>query len=163
MPAPNSTVLSPAKISLTITSFVAFTFIGYFTIGLPLAVLPIFIHHDLGYSAMVAGVVISMQYVTTFVLRGYAGGIVDKQGPKPAVLMGMIGFALSGVLLFIAYAAREMPAVSLGILMITRLMRGFAEGLIGLCLLWVIDTRLRLYLITGLPVMARWLQAHRWG
>jgi MFS family permease len=131
MPAPNSTVLSPAKISLTITSFVAFTFIGYFTIGLPLAVLPIFIHHDLGYSAMVAGVVISMQYVTTFVLRGYAGGIVDKQGPKPAVLMGMIGFASSGMLLFIAYAAREMPAVSLGILMITRLMTGFAEGLIG--------------------------------
>jgi MFS family permease len=131
MQAQNSAVLSPAKISLTITSFVAFTFIGYFTIGLPLAVLPIFIHQNLGYSAMVAGIVISMQYVTTFVLRGYAGGIVDKQGPKPAVLMGMIGFALSGVLLFIAYAAREMPAVSLGILMITRLMTGFAEGLIG--------------------------------
>ena len=131
MQAQNSAVLSPAKISLTITSFVAFTFIGYFTIGLPLAVLPIFIHQNLGYSAMVAGIVISMQYVTTFVLRGYAGGIVDKQGPKPAVLMGMIGFALSGVLLFIAYAARGMPAVSLGILMITRLMTGFAEGLIG--------------------------------
>jgi MFS family permease len=131
MQAQNSAVLSPAKISLTITSFVAFTFIGYFTIGLPLAVLPIFIHQNLGYSAMVAGIVISMQYVTTFVLRGYAGGIVDKQGPKPAVLMGRIGFALSGVLLFIAYAAREMPALSLGILMITRLMTGFAEGLIG--------------------------------
>lgn len=122
---------SSSKISLTITSFVAFTFIGYFTIGLPLAVLPIFIHQHLGYSAMVAGVVISMQYVTTFVLRGYAGGIVDKQGPKPAVLMGMIGFALSGVLLYIAYLAKEMPAVSLGILIITRLMTGFAEGLIG--------------------------------
>jgi MFS family permease len=131
MQAQNSAIHSPARISLTITSFVAFTFIGYFTIGLPLAVLPIFIHQNLGYSAMVAGIVISMQYVTTFVLRGYAGGIVDKQGPKPAVLMGMIGFALSGVLLFIAYAAREMPAVSLGILMITRLMTGFAEGLIG--------------------------------
>jgi len=120
-----------SKISLTIISFVTFTFIGYFTIGLPLAVLPIFIHHDLGYSAMVAGVVISMQYVTTFLLRGYAGSIVDKKGPKPAVLLGMIGFALSGMLLFIAYLAREMPAISLGILMITRLMTGFAEGLIG--------------------------------
>jgi predicted MFS family arabinose efflux permease len=126
-----STNHSPSRISLTIISFVTFTFIGYFTIGLPLAVLPIFIHQDLGYSAMVAGVVISMQYVTTFMLRGYAGGIVDKQGPKPAVLLGMVGFALSGVLLFIAYLAREMPAISLSILMITRLMTGFAEGLIG--------------------------------
>jgi len=127
----SSTDQSSSKISLTIVSFVAFTFIGYFTIGLPLAVLPIFIHHDLGYSAMVAGIVISMQYVTTFLLRGYAGGIVDKQGPKPAVLLGMVGFALSGALLFIAYLAREMPAISLGILIITRLMTGFAEGLIG--------------------------------
>lgn len=127
----SNTSASSSQISLTIVSFVAFTFIGYFTIGLPLAVLPIFIHQHLGYSAMVAGVVISMQYVTTFLLRGYAGGIVDKQGPKPAVLLGMIGFTLSGVLLFIAYLAREMPAISLTILMITRLMTGFAEGLIG--------------------------------
>ena len=127
----SGTNASSSKISFTIISFVTFTFIGYFTIGLPLAVLPIFIHQHLGYSAMVAGVVISMQYVTTFVLRGYAGGIVDKKGPKPAVMLGMVGFTLSGVLLFIAYLAREMPPISLGILIITRLMTGFAEGLIG--------------------------------
>ena len=127
----SGTNASSSKISFTIVSFVTFTFIGYFTIGLPLAVLPIFIHQHLGYSAMVAGVVISMQYVTTFVLRGYAGGIVDKKGPKPAVMLGMVGFTLSGVLLFIAYLAREMPPISLGILIITRLMTGFAEGLIG--------------------------------
>jgi len=120
-----------SKISLTIAGFVAFTFIGYFTIGLALAVLPIFIHEELGYSAMVAGVVISLQYVTTFVLRGYAGSIVDKRGPKPAVLMGMVGFSLSGILLFIAYLLRETPMLSLAMLIVTRLMTGFAEGLIG--------------------------------
>lgn len=118
-------------ISLTIAGFVSFTFIGYFTIGLALAVLPIFIHQVLGYNTMIAGVVISLQYITTFLMRGYAGSIVDKKGPKPAVIIGMIGFALSGILLFVAYLLRATPAVSLGVLVLTRLMTGFGEGLIG--------------------------------
>jgi MFS family permease len=122
---------SSSKVPLTIASFVTFTFLGYFTIGLALAVLPVFITRQLGFSTMIAGIAISIQYITTFLSRGYAGGIVDKKGPKPAVIMGMIGFAASGILLFIAYFFKDVPALSLGILVITRLMTGFAEGLIG--------------------------------
>lgn len=122
---------SSSAVRSTITGFVAFTFIGYFTIGLALAVLPVFIHQQLGYSAMVAGVVISIQYVTTFLLRGYAGNIVDKKGPKPAVLLSMAGFSLSGMLLFAAYLLKDIPALSLAMLIVTRLMTGFAEGLVG--------------------------------
>jgi MFS family permease len=118
-------------IRLTITKFVTFTFLGYFTIGLSLAVLPVFITQQLSYSPMIAGIVISLQYVTTFLFRGYAGSIVDKRGPKPAVLIGMGGFALSGILLFAAYYLREIPALSLGVLVLTRFMTGFGEGLIG--------------------------------
>jgi len=128
---PEVTAGAGSKLRLTITSFVTFTFIGYFTIGLALAVLPVFIHQDLGYSTMIAGIVISIQYVTTFLSRGYAGSIVDKKGPKPAVLMGMLGFICSGVLLFCAYLFRDMHGLSLALLVVTRLMTGFAEGLIG--------------------------------
>ncbi|WP_158795316.1 MFS transporter [Pedobacter sp. L105] len=131
MLAETSTESSSSKVRLSIIGFVTFTFIGYFTIGLPLAVLPIFIHQDLGFSTMIAGIVISVQYITTFLLRGYAGSIVDKKGPKPAVLMSMIGFSLSGVLLIIAFMLRDNPALSLGALILTRLMTGFAEGLVG--------------------------------
>lgn len=122
---------SMSKIRSTIAEFVAFTFIGYFTIGLALAVLPYFIYHNLGFSTMTAGVVISLQYITTFLFRGYAGGIVDKKGPKPAVMMGMIGFAISGALLIIAFFCQRIPMLSLTILIITRLTTGFAEGMIG--------------------------------
>jgi predicted MFS family arabinose efflux permease len=128
--AQNAGVSLP-KIRSTIAEFVAFTFIGYFTIGLALAVLPYFIYHDLGFSTMTAGVVISLQYITTFLFRGYAGGIVDKKGPKPAVMMGMIGFAISGALLVIAYFCKSIPALSLTLLIVTRLTTGFAEGMIG--------------------------------
>ncbi|QNK63567.1 MFS transporter [Pedobacter sp. PAMC26386] len=131
MQADTITNNTSSGVRLTITKFVAFTFFGYFTIGLALAVLPVFIHQQLGYSTMVAGVVISLQYVTTFLFRGYAGNIVDKKGPKPAVLLGMAGFALSGILLFVAYELKHIPALSLGILVLTRFMTGFGEGLIG--------------------------------
>jgi MFS family permease len=119
------------SISFTIVSFVSFTFIGYFTIGLALAVLPVFIHQVLGFNTMIAGVVISLQYITTFVMRGYAGSIVDKKGPKPAVIMGMVGFGVSGVSLFVAYLLRATPALSLSVLVLARLMTGFGEGLVG--------------------------------
>lgn len=131
MQAEISTGASSKAIRFTIAGFVAFTFTGYFTIGLALGVLPVFIHQQLGYSAFISGLVISLQYVTTFLFRGYAGNIVDKKGPKPAVTLGMIGFATSGVLLFVAYLFRGIPALSLSILVITRLMTGFGEGLIG--------------------------------
>ncbi|RAJ35691.1 MFS transporter [Pedobacter cryoconitis] len=131
MQAGTITDTSSSKVRLTITKFVTFTFLGYFTIGLSLAVLPVFIHQQLGYSPMIAGIVISLQYVTTFLFRGYAGNIVDKRGPKPAVLIGMGGFAISGILLFVAYHFKDIPALSLGILVLTRFVTGFGEGLIG--------------------------------
>lgn len=131
MQAETPDITSSSKVRLTIAGFVTFTFIGYFTIGLALGVLPVFIHQQLGFSTMIAGIVISLQYVTTFLLRGYAGNLVDKKGPKPAVLMGMIGFSISGLLLFTAYLLKDTPVLSLSVLVVTRLMTGFAEGLIG--------------------------------
>lgn len=119
------------QIKLTIAGFVLLTFVGYFCIGLPLAVLPVYIHKDLGYSEIVAGVVISLQYATTFLTRGYAGNMVDKKGPKPAVIISMTCFILSGILLYISFYTRNHATLSLTLLVITRLITGCAEGMIG--------------------------------
>ncbi|MFV0469700.1 MAG: MFS transporter [Dysgonomonas sp.] len=121
----------PNKISISLIGYVILTFLGYSIIGLPLAILPIFINKILGYNAIISGLVISLQYFTTFIMRGYAGTIVDKKGPKPAVLKSMICFALSGVLLFVAYECRFAPVLSLSVLIITRLVTGCGEGMIG--------------------------------
>lgn len=116
---------------IRIVSFVLYTFLGYFCIGLPLAVLPIFIHKTLGYSALIAGIVISLQYATTFVVRGYAGTIVDTKGPKLAVSVGMLSFIISGILLFAAFMFSQSPAVSIVLLILSRLVTGCGEGMIG--------------------------------
>jgi hypothetical protein len=41
--------------ALRLISFVYFTFVCYLSIGLPLAVLPPYVHYRMGYSAALAG------------------------------------------------------------------------------------------------------------
>ncbi len=118
-------------IKLKIVGFVSLMFIGYFCIGLSLAVLPVYIHKTLGFSEIISGVTISLQYLTTFFFRGYGGKIVDKQGPKLAVKLSMSAFILSGFLLFIAFGFSAQPGLSLAVLMVSRLTMGIGEGLIG--------------------------------
>ncbi|WP_379963774.1 MFS transporter [Epilithonimonas sp. UC225_85] len=119
------------NVSISLISYIFFTFIGYFIIGLSLSVLPIFIHQGLGFSMLVAGVVISLQYVTTFLMRAYSGKIVDNKGPKPAVLASMLGFSVTGIFLILAFYFKFSPITSLIFLIITRLLTGCAEGMIG--------------------------------
>ena len=71
-----------------IIGFVYFTFICYLSIGLPLAVLPAYVHLRMGYSAALAGLVISIQYIATLASRPWAGRISDHAGAKVAVLWG---------------------------------------------------------------------------
>lgn len=104
---------------------------GYLCIGLPLAVLPIYIHQHLGYSTFVAGLVISLQYFVTFIIRGWAGTLVDKRGPQPAVLFSMLAFIVSGILLMLAFWFTQLPMLSLVLIVLARLVTGCAEGMVG--------------------------------
>jgi MFS family permease len=127
----DSSINPPKNINLQLISYVSFTFIGYFIIGLSLSVLPIFISKSLGYSLLIAGIVISLQYISTFFLRAYSGKVIDGKGPKPAVLFSMIGFSLTGIFLILAYYFKFSPILSLAFLVITRLLTGCAEGMVG--------------------------------
>lgn len=119
------------KPTFVIANYVLLTFYGYFTIGLTLAVLPIFITQVLGYNTIVAGGVISLQYVMTFIMRAYAGKMVDSTGPKRAVIISMLCFILVGVLLGVAFMNAHTPLISLLILVVSRLLIGCGEGMVG--------------------------------
>jgi MFS family permease len=112
-----------------ILGFVYFTFIVYLSIGLPLAVLPPYVHLRMGYSATLAGLVISIQYIATLASRPWAGRISDRAGAKVSVLWGMAACSLSGVVLIAAAALYTIPWLSLTVLMLSRLMLGIGESL----------------------------------
>ncbi|MBN3787724.1 MFS transporter [Burkholderia sp. Ac-20353] len=132
-----STPRSGFAVTLQIISVVCFTFICYLTIGLPLAVLPGFVHDDLGFSAIVAGAAISVQYFATLASRPLAGRLADSLGPKQTVARGLIGCGVSGVLLLVALLLAHWPAASLVLMVASRLVLGVGESLCGTgAILW---------------------------
>ncbi len=102
----------------------------YLAIGLPLAILPEYVHMRMGYAASLAGLVISIQYIATFLSRPWAGRISDHQGAKISVLWGMGACTLSGLLLLGAAVLHRNPAwLSLTSLIASRLVLGVGESL----------------------------------
>jgi MFS family permease len=112
-----------------IIGFVYFTFICYLSIGLPLAVLPPYVHLRMGFSAAMAGLVISIQYIATLVSRPWAGRISDRAGAKVSVLWGMSACSASGALLMAASALHLIPWLSFTTLILSRLVLGVGESL----------------------------------
>ena len=121
----------PMAITLQVVSIVLFTFIGYLNIGIPLAVLPGYVHNHLGYGTVIAGLVISVQYLATLLSRPYASRYIDTRGSKRAVMVGLAGCGLSGVFMLVSSWLTSMPAWSLASLLIGRLVLGSAESLVG--------------------------------
>ncbi|WP_034300705.1 MFS transporter [Herbaspirillum sp. RV1423] len=114
-----------------IFSTILFTFLAYMTIGIPLAVLPGYVHLDLGYSSFIAGLSISVQYVSTFITRAQAGRMVDTIGPKKTVMRGMLACVASGAFLVLAAWFAELPWLSLTMILISRSCLGVGESLAG--------------------------------
>ncbi len=114
---------------LQIAGYVYFTFICYVSIGLPLAVLPPFVHLRMGYSTVLAGLAISVQYIATLASRPWAGRISDHMGAKVSVLWGMACCTASGALLVAASALAWMHWLSFAVLILSRLVLGVGESL----------------------------------
>ncbi|WP_458722634.1 MFS transporter [Pseudomonas brenneri] len=122
---------SSLSITLQIVSIVFYTFIAFICIGLPIAVIPGYVHEQLGFSAVVAGVTIGSQYLATLLSRPMAGRMSDNVGTKRAIVLGLSGILLSGVLTFFATLLQSLPSLCLGVLIVGRVLLGVAQGLIG--------------------------------
>lgn len=124
----DAAVLSNAQLNKRILSVIVFTFFCYLSVGLPLAVLPGFVHNQLGFSSFIAGLIISLQYFATLLSRPHSGRLADRYGPKRVVMMGLVFCGMSGVLSIIAALCSDMPLLSLALLAAGRLFLGVGES-----------------------------------
>lgn len=128
---------SGPSLTLRIVQIVSFTFLAYLVIGMQLAVLPPFVHNDLGFGAVLAGLAISSQYVATLFSRGFAGRTSDMAGPKRAALIGLLACGGSAALMMVAALLRPWPVASFGVMLLARLALGVGESCVATgCIMW---------------------------
>jgi MFS family permease len=130
---------SPVYLSRPAPGIIAALFCGYLCVGLPLPVIPLFVHDKLGFSNLVVGLVIGVQFLATVLARGYAGRLTDQHGGKRSALQGAAVCSLGGLLYVIAAAPGVSPVHSLGIVVVGRLVAGIGESqFVTGCVSWSI-------------------------
>ena len=130
---------APVQLSRPAPGIIAALFCGYLAVGLPLPVIPLFIHEKLHFSNFIVGLVIGIQFVATVLTRGYAGRLTDHHGGKRSALQGTVVCALGGLLYLIAATPALSPAISLAVVIAGRLVAGFGESqFVTGCVSWSI-------------------------
>jgi hypothetical protein len=80
--------------------------IAFLVIGAALPVLPLYVHHDLGLSAVMVGAFTGSQFLASLLSRIWAGRYSDRRGSKRAVVFGL-ALAIAGGALYLLSVDRS--------------------------------------------------------
>ena len=116
--------------TVVILRIVAMNFLSYLCVGLPLAVLAVFVHDRLGLGTVMAGLAVSAQYLATTLSRPGAGQRCDVRGARHTMLRGLAAHFVGGALLISVALAVDGTAVALpfAVLIASRLLMGVGES-----------------------------------
>jgi MFS family permease len=120
---------SPSIVTM-LAPIMATVFIGFLVIGAALPVLPLHVRDGLGFGPAMVGIVAGCQFAAALVARLWAGQAADTQGPKWAVIAGLAGAALTGLLYLSSLHFLGTPCISIMVLLAGRAVLGGAESFI---------------------------------
>jgi MFS family permease len=108
----------------------AIVLVAFLIIGLALPVLPLHLHQHLGFGAFIVGLVTGSQFGASLLSRVWAGRYADGQGPKRAVIVGLLTAVAAGILYFVSLRFEDAPKVAVSIVLLGRALLGGAESFI---------------------------------
>jgi MFS family permease len=108
----------------------AAVFFAFLSIGLALPVLPLHVHHGLGLSTFVVGLVTGSQFAAAILARVWAGNFADTRGAKQAVVIGLLTAVVSGLCYLLSLWFTPTADISVSMLLLGRTVLGGAESFI---------------------------------
>ncbi|MBD1576797.1 MFS transporter [Vibrio sp. S11_S32] len=108
-------------------------FLAIVSLGLSLAILPLYVNKVLGYSAFYVGLVVATESISTLLSRAYSGRFSDNHGPKKGMIVGLFLTVFAGLSCYLAFAFLVPGKASFAIIIFSRLIMGVGESLIFTC------------------------------
>jgi MFS family permease len=105
-------------------------FVAFLVIGVAMPVLPLHLHHGLGFGTFVVGLVAGSQFAASLISRPWAGHYSDARGAKRGVIVGLLAASASGLLYLLSLGFNKSPSTSVAILLLGRALLGGAESFI---------------------------------
>jgi MFS family permease len=96
--------------------------------GVALPVLPLHVHHDLGFGTFAVGLVAGAQFTSALLSRFWSGRYADTRGAKRATVAGLLLAVAAGLLYLVSLRLVAAPASSVAILLVGRAVLGAAES-----------------------------------
>lgn len=118
----------------TPTSFwllVAILFASYCCVAIALAVVAVFVAHDLDLGNLWAGLAVGIAFASTIVTRGWAGSLADRRGAKLTTCAGLVLYAVGALVSMISGWLTMAPVLAYAVLIAGRLLVGLGESLVG--------------------------------
>ena len=121
-------VPADASVIVAILPLMGVVLVGFCLIGAAMPVLSLHVHDGLGFGPVMVGIVAGFQFASALLARLWAGGVADRYGAKRAVVLGLVGAAIAGVLYWLSLLFTAAPALGISVLLAGRAVLGAAES-----------------------------------